>query len=361
MIVPVILAGGLGTRLWPVSRPDSPKPLIRLDGPLSMFQQTVLRARAIPDSGSPVIVCGEAHHPPIDRQMDEIDHDGYVALLEPVGRGTAPAAAAAALVCDREDLLLVMPADHVIEDLEAFVSAIILATESARAGWLVTFGITPDRPETGYGYIERGHPIDGIPGSYRIASFREKPDRSTARGYVASGRYWWNSGMFLFRAGVFLDELGTFEPEMLIQTASAVRASRIRPAGSSGRAGKLLNPESFRSAPHGSVDRTVMERTQRGAAVPLRAGWNDVGSWEALWNTGSKDQQGNVVSGTVHLRDVSSSYVRSGGRPVVVLGLERVIVVDAGDAVLVAGMDQAQAVKQIADTPLVPPDEPSVE
>ena len=361
MIVPVILAGGLGTRLWPVSRPDNPKPLMRLDGPLSMIQQTVLRAGAIPGSDSPLIVCGESHYPPIDQQMAEIGHDGYTALLEPVGRGTAPAATAAALVSDREDLLLVMPADHVIEDLEAFLSAIGLAADAARAGWLVTFGITPDRPETGYGYIERGHPIEAIPGSYRIDSFREKPDRSTALEYLASGRHSWNSGMFLFRAGAFLDELELFEPEMLVRTASAVRTSELRPTRSPGRAGRLLNPESFLSTPHGSIDRTVMERTQRGAVVPLRAGWNDVGSWAALWDTGSKNRHGNVVSGSAHLRDVSSSYVRAGGRPVVVLGLDRVIVVDAGDAVLVAGMDHAQAVKEIARTPLVLPDEPAVE
>lgn len=361
MIVPVILAGGLGTRLWPVSRPARPKPLMRLDGPLSMIQQTVLRAGAVPDSESPVIVCGETHHPPIDQQMAEIGHDSYAALLEPVGRGTAPAVTAAALVCDRADLLLVMPADHVIEDVEAFVSAIGLASEAASAGWLVTFGITPDRPETGYGYIEQGHPIEAIPGSYRIDSFREKPGRSRALEYVTSGRYLWNSGMFLFRAGTFLDELELFEPEMLVRTRSAVRTSQLRPTGSPGKTGRLLNPESFLSTPRGSIDRTVMERTQRGAVVPLRAGWNDVGSWAALWDTGSKDGHGNVVSGSVHLRNVSSSYVRSEGRPVVVLGLDRVIVVDAGDAVLVAAMDHAQDVKEIARTPLVLPDEPAAE
>ena len=361
MIVPVILAGGLGTRLWPVSRPDSPKPLMRLDGPLSMIQQTVLRAEAIPGSGSPVIVCGEAHYAPIDRQMDQIGHEGFVALLEPVGRGTAPAAAAAALVSDREDLLLVMPADHIIEDLESFVSAIALATDAARAGWLVTFGITPDRPETGYGYIERGRAIEEVTGCFRIASFREKPDRSTAVEYVASGRYWWNSGMFLVGAGTFLDELELFGPQMLSRTASAVRTSKVRPTGSPGRSGRLLNPESFASAPHGSIDRTVMERTERGAVVALRAGWNDLGSWAALWDTASKDQHGNVASGTVHLRDVSSSYVRAGDRAVVVLGLDRVIVVDAGDALLVAGMDHAQAVKEIARTSVALPDEPAAE
>lgn len=351
MIVPVILAGGLGTRLWPLSRPDSPKPLIRLDGTKSMIQQTVLRARSIPDSQRPVIVCGEAHYRAINRHMDEIGHNGYTALLEPAGRGTAPAAAAAALVSDREDLLLVMPADHVIEDLDAFLCVIGLATNAAKVGSLVTFGIAPDRPETGYGYIERGRPIDGMPGCYRITSFREKPDRSTALEYVTSGRHWWNSGMFLFSAGAFLDELGTFDPEMLFRTESAVQTSKSLRVGSSNMIGRLLNPESFLPAPHGSIDRTVMERTQRGAVAALRAGWSDVGSWAALWDTGGKDQRGNVVSGSVQLRDVSSSYVRADGRPVVVIGLDRVIVIDAGDALLVAGMDHAQAVKEIGKAP----------
>ena len=348
MITPVILAGGLGTRLWPVSRPAAPKPLVQLDGPLSMLQQTVLRAGAVPGASRPVIVCGETHYPLIAAQLDGIGQSTYVALLEPEGRGTAPATAAAALASRRQDLLLVMPADHVIQDLEAFVSVIVQSGEAARTGRLVTFGITPERPETGYGYIERGDPITEAPGSYRIASFREKPDPTTALRYVESGRYWWNSGMFLFTAGAFLDELRRFAPEMVLQAESALRGSENRATGVEGRRVKLLEPDSFRACPHGSIDRTVMERTMRGAIVPLSAGWNDVGTWAALWDTGSKDEHGNVVSGSVLMRDVSSSYLRAGGRVVVVLGLDRVIVVDAGDAVLVAGMDHAQAVKDIA-------------
>ena len=174
MLIPVILAGGLGTRLWPISRPEYPKPLARLTGDRSLLQETLLRAAAIPGAGDPLIVCGEVHYPPIVRQLDEIGLPDYAALLEPVGRSTAPAAAAAAMAVDEDDILLVLPADHIIEDIEGFVGAIRQAEDAARAGWLVTFGVMPDRPETGYGYIERGEPIEDLAGIYRIASFREK-------------------------------------------------------------------------------------------------------------------------------------------------------------------------------------------
>lgn len=350
MIVPVILAGGLGTRLWPVSRPEVPKPFVRLGGSRTMIQETVVRARAIPDSGRPVIVCGAAHHPLVVRQMDEVGLAGYVALLEPEGRGTAPAVAAAAMVADPDNLLLVMPADHALDDTEAFVSAIGVAAVAARAGRLVTFGVTPDRPETGYGYIERGSPIREAPGAYRIASFREKPDRSVAAGYLASGRYWWNSGMFLFGARAYLDELGPANPAIVQRVEGALRGSENRGSGSPGEKRIMLDPDSFLDSPRGSIDRTVMERTHRGATVPLDAGWNDLGSWAALWATGRKDAHGNVTSGSARLKDVSASYIRTDGRPVVVIGLDRVIVVDADDAVLVVGMDHAQAVKEATGT-----------
>ena len=349
MLVPVILAGGLGTRLWPVSRPDHPKPLVRLTGQLSMIQQTTMRAAAIPGAGDPVMVCGEAHYRPIVRQLDEIGQAVHTALLEPVGRGTAPAVAAAAFAVDEDDILLVMPADHTINDIGALASGIGLAAEAARAGWLVAFGITPDRPETGYGYIERGEPINDLDGTHRIVSFREKPDLPTARRYVESERYSWNSGMFVFRSGTYLDELRTFNPEMVSRTEAALAASSTRGRTLLNRGGALLDPDSFAACPAGSVDRTVMEHTRRGVMVPMEAGWTDMGSWAALWNSGAKDEAGNVTSGPSHLRDVSSSYVSAHERPVVVIGLENVIVVDAGDAVLVAGMDHAQEVKPIRD------------
>ncbi|MDE0170470.1 MAG: mannose-1-phosphate guanylyltransferase [bacterium] len=350
MLVPVILAGGLGTRLWPASRPEFPKPLLRLTGKRSLLQETVVRAAAIPGASPPVIVCGTTHYPPVTDQLDEIGRSIHIAILEPAGRSTAPAVAAAALVADEDDILFVMPADHMIDGMDAFLGAVRTAGDAARAGWLVTFGVTPDRPETGYGYIERGDAIEKYPGAFRIASFREKPDLATARRYVDGSLHWWNSGMFMFRAGAYLEELRDSHPDM-------VRLVDASLAGSTEQIGSLpdqgvyqLDPATFASCPAGSIDRAVMERTRRGAVVPLRARWNDVGSWAALWDTANKDGSGNVVTGPAHLQNVSSSYVTAGDRPVVVIGLANVVVVDAGEAVLVAGMDQAQQVKPLPET-----------
>ncbi|MDE0137610.1 MAG: mannose-1-phosphate guanylyltransferase [bacterium] len=337
MLRPVILAGGSGTRLWPLSRPEHPKPLTRPDGEHSMLQATVLRAALLRDPSDPIIVCGKDHYPLVSDQLAEIGVNRFRAVLEPVGRSTAPAAAAAALLSAADDLLLVLPADHAVRDTEAFVEVVERAMDAARAGWLVTFGVTPDRPETGYGYIEHG-PSIGLPGVIRIASFREKPDRPTARRYLESGRYSWNSGMFLFRAGTFVDELASASPGMVRQVRAALGGE-----GENGPA--VLDEQAFSACPDGSIDRTVMERTSRGAMAPLEAGWSDLGSWAALWERAAGDGRGNVVAGPAELRSVSSSYVSAGERPVLVLGLDRVIVVDTGDAVLVASMDKAQDVK----------------
>lgn len=348
MLVPVILAGGLGTRLWPVSRPEYPKPLLRLTGDRSLLQETVLRAAAIPGADPPIIVCGAAHYPHIVEQIDGIGHT-HAALREPVGRGTAPAAAAAALSVDEDDVLLVMPADHIIDDLGEFIDAVGAAVNAARIGWLVAFGVTPDRPETGYGYIERGDAFDGTADTYRIASFTEKPDLATARGYVDGGRHWWNSGMFVFRAKVYLDELRRVDPEMVRLAKAALAHAGGRGRSALDQGGTVLDPATFAACPTGSIDRTVMERTRRGAMVSLRAGWTDLGSWSALWQSGTKDGSGNVVRGPGHLQQVSSSYVAASERPVVVIGLDNVIVVDSGHAVLVAGMDHDQEVRPLPE------------
>ena len=222
MLRPVILAGGSGTRLWPLSRPEHPKPLVRVAGERSMLQETVLRAALLREAADPIIVCGKDHYPLLSDHLAEIGMKGSRAVLEPVGRSTAPAAASAALLSAADDLLLVLPADHAIRNTEAFVKVVERAMDAARAGWLVTFGVTPDRPETGYGYIEHGPSIAGLPGVIRIASFREKPDRPTARRYLDSGRYSWNSGMFLFRAGAFVDELRSASPGMVRQVRAAL-------------------------------------------------------------------------------------------------------------------------------------------
>lgn len=303
-----------------------------------MLQQTVLRAGRLAEAADPIIVCGEDLYPPVSDHLAEIGVNGFRGVLEPVGRSTAPAAAAAALLSAVDDLLLVLPADHAIEDTEAFVEAVERAVEAARAGWLVTFGVAPDRPETGYGYIEHGPAVAGIPGVIRIASFREKPDRPTARRYLESGRYSWNSGMFLFRAGTFVDELRSVSPGMVRQVRAA-----LGDAGGDGPV--VLDSRAFSACPEGSIDRIVMEHTRHGAMVPLEAGWSDLGSWAALWEMASRDRQGNMVTGPAEVRSVSSSYVSAGERPVLVVGLDGVIVVDTGDAVLVAAMDRAQDVR----------------
>lgn len=345
MLTPVILAGGQGARLWPMSRPEHPKPLIRLTGDLSLLQETVRRAAGVvPRTGRPIIVCNQAHHRPIARQLEEVGARHCAFLLEPFGRSTAPAAAAAALTLDEEYLMLVLPADHLIDDAGAFAAAVRSGASAAADGWLVAFGAAPDRPETGYGYIEEGEPLpDPDGGVRRIASFQEKPDLPTARRYLETGRHLWNSGIFLFRAGTYLEELRLFHPEIAARTKAALAAASRHP---SDRSAVLLDSDSFAGCPSESIDRAVMEQTRRGATTPLTAGWSDAGSWDALWELGPRDEAGNAASGPVHLQDASSSYVRAdGGRPVSVVGLEGVIVVDSGDAVLVAGMDHAQAVK----------------
>ena len=297
MLVPVILAGGLGTRLWPVSRPEYPKPLIRLTGDRSLLQETLLRAAAIPDATPPIIVCGAVHYPPIVRQLDEIEQQALPALLEPVGRGTAPAAAVAAMAVEEDDILFVMPADHLVDDMEAFINAIRSAADAARAGWLVTFGVTPDRPETGYGYIERGGAIDDLAGAYRIASFREKPDLATARRYVDGGRHLWNSGMFLFRAGTYLDELRQSNPEIVRLTKESLAAGAGHGGSLRNRGGTLLDPVVFSACPTGSIDRTVMEVTRRGVSGPSGGGL----------------ERSGIVVGTVGVGDQGRSRERGHG------------------------------------------------
>lgn len=342
MLQPVILAGGSGTRLWPVSLPDHPKPLARLTGERSMLQETVLRAARLDEAEEPIIICGKHHYPQVAEHLAEIGSAGFRAVLEPVGRNTAPAALAAALVAGEDDLLLVLPADHAIEDTRAFAEAVDRAAAAARAGWLVTFGVTPDRPETGYGYIESGPPIPDLAGVNRIASFREKPDVETARRFLDSGRHSWNSGMFLFRAGAFRDELRSASPGMYRHVRAALDNE------SSGGPTEL-EEEAFAACPEGSIDRTVMERTRRGAMVRLEAGWSDLGSWAALWEMATRDRRGNAVTGPAEARSVSSSYVAAADRPVLVLGLDGVIVVDTGNGVVVAAMDRAQEVTPPAE------------
>lgn len=339
---PVILSGGVGSRLWPLSRRARPKQLANLTGDATMLQATARRAADLSEAAPPIVVCGSAHADEAQRQLVAVGIEPARLILEPVGRNTAPAIAAAAGTVDPNDLLLVLPADHVVADQAAFAAAVDSATGPAEDGRLVTFGITPTRPATGYGYIEHG-PELSFPGAESVVRFVEKPDEPTAQGYVTSGNFSWNAGMFLMQAGTYLAELTHYRPDIARAAGAAVRdATRegIR---------VQLDPERFAACPSESIDYAVMERTERAAVVRLDAGWSDVGSWSALLDLADADVDGNAVSGTAYLEGVRNSLVRAGDRPVVVIGLDGVIVVDAGDAVLVVDRNHAEAVKQIVE------------
>jgi mannose-1-phosphate guanylyltransferase / mannose-6-phosphate isomerase len=342
-LVPLILSGGSGTRLWPMSRELTPKQFLPLVTSLSLLQETLRRAQNV---GAfvhrPIIVCNEAHRFLVAEQARAISIEPQAVVLEPAGRNTAPAIAAGALLAESfatDPLLLVLPADHVILDTAAFAAAVTVAIAAARDGRLVTFGVVPDKPETGYGYIARGE--DGG-GWYAVERFVEKPDSRTAQHYVDSGRYYWNSGMFLFAASTFLSELAVHAPAMVDPCRRAV-------AGAVVDADFTRLGQAFLESPSNSIDYAVMEKTERAAVVPLAAGWSDVGSWPALHDVLPKDASGNVAVGDVLLEQCSRSYVASSGRTVAVIGLDAVIVIETADAVLVMARDNAQDVKKIVE------------
>ena len=343
-LVPVILSGGAGSRLWPASRTTTPKQLLPLVDERTMFLMTVQRTDPLPNAGAPVVVCNEAQRPGIEQELAKTEHADASLILEPTGRNTAPAVAAAALhlVADGSDpILFVMPADHVIRDEVAFAAAITLASEFAERGYLLTFGIDPASAETGYGYIRFGAPL--AEGVRIVEAFKEKPDAPTATEYLATGRYLWNSGMFMFRASRFLAELEAYAPEVLAAARMAVQ-NGIRDGNA-----LLLDETAFSASPAISIDYAVMEHTASAAVVPIHTGWSDVGSWAALWELGQADEAGNVLTGDVELVDVHNSYVRAGSRLVGVIGLDDVVVVDTPDAVLVTRRDRSQDVKTIVD------------
>jgi mannose-1-phosphate guanylyltransferase/mannose-6-phosphate isomerase len=340
----VILCGGAGSRLWPMSRRLLPKQFLPLVGDKTLFQDTVLRTRGMANGGAPVVVTnGEQRFLAAD-QLVEIGVAPRALLLEPVGRNTAPAVAAAALHVMREDpeaLLLVQPSDHVIADVSAFHAAVAEAAAAAAAGHLVTFGVPPTEPATGYGYIEAGEPLTG--NVRRIRRFVEKPSRDKAEAFLAQGGFFWNSGMFVFSARRFLEELGRLQPAML----HAVRESL---AAATPDLGFLrLEEKSFSASPANSIDYAVMEHTGSGAMVRAAMGWSDVGSWSELWEIGEKDAAGNVARGDVALRDAAGCYVRADARHVSVLGARDLVIVETDDAVLVAAKDRAQEVKEIVE------------
>ena len=342
-LVPLILSGGSGTRLWPMSRVETPKQFLPLVTRLSLLQETLQRARSVgPFVQRPLIVCNEAHRFLVAEQARAIAIEPQAIVLEPAGRNTAPAVAAGALLAasfSRDPLLLVLPADHVLLDAAAFAAAVKVGIEAALDGYLVTFGVVPDKPETGYGYIARG---DDRGGWFGVERFVEKPDLRTAQSYVDSGRYYWNSGMFLFSASAFLRELQKHSPAMLGPCRRAVAEAKVD-------ADFTRLGAAFLDSPSNSIDYAVMEKTERAGVVPLAAGWSDVGSWPALHDVLPKDGDGNVAVGDVLLERCTRSYFASSGRTIAAIGLDEVVVVETPDAVLVMARDQAQDVKKIVE------------
>ncbi|MFP4159756.1 MAG: mannose-1-phosphate guanylyltransferase/mannose-6-phosphate isomerase [Desulfobacterales bacterium] len=353
MIIPVILAGGSGTRLWPMSRQLFPKQLLRLTGTHTMLQQTLLRAAGVENAADPVLICNREHRCPVEQQVRELGPGQKQAMiLEPVGRNTAPAVAVAALKAlsaDKNARILVLPADHLIKDNHEFRRSVAAADRYAELGYLITFGVTPDSPETGYGYIRRGKPLqaDGNkgngPGTFEIDQFVEKPDLQTAEKYLASGRYFWNSGMFLFRAADVWEQLRRFSPQIASSCLQAWQDSVYE------RGALCLDNKAFAGCPSDSIDYAVMEKTEKGAMVSFDSGWSDLGSWAAMWEAGGKDADGNVIDGEVIARGVNNSLVFSDRRLVAVLGMQDCVVIDTYDALLVADRFRSQDVKAVAE------------
>lgn len=339
MITPVIMAGGSGSRLWPLSRTLYPKQFLALTGEQTMLQQTVSRLADL-DVTAPLVICNEEHRFIVAEQLRTIGTTGSI-ILEPVGRNTAPAIALAAIVSEKSDpLLLVLAADHVIEDQKAFTEAVKRAVPLAEQGKLVTFGIVPTQAHTGYGYIKRG---DSVGDSYTVDKFVEKPDLATAEQYLLSGEFYWNSGMFLIKASRYLQELEKFSPDIFIACKKSLK--NISEDNDFIR----VDTAEFETCPDDSIDYAVMERTSEAVVVPLDAGWNDIGAWSALWEVNDKCKDGNSVSGDTILHDTKNTFIYGGERLIATIGLENIVIVDTKDALLVATKDKVQEVKKIVE------------
>ena len=342
-IYPVILSGGSGSRLWPLSREHYPKPLLPLTSDRTLLQETALRLDGLPELGAAIYVCNEEHRFLVAEQVAQLGKRPTAIILEPEGRNTAPALTLAALYLDARDpdsMMVVMPADHVITDRPEFVKAVGRGLGPAGAGSLVTFGVVPDAPEIGYGYIKRDAAVNGSD-AYQVARFVEKPDLATAEQYIKEGDYYWNSGIFLMRTGRWLEEIATHRPDILeccrkCMDGSAEDSDFFR-----------VSREAFMQCPADSIDYAVMEKTRQVAVVPFAAGWSDVGAWSSLWNVCPRDDDGNVIQGDVIARDTHNSFLFAQHRCLATVGIEDVIVVETADAVLVAGKDKAQDVKHI--------------
>lgn len=345
LFIPVILSGGSGTRLWPLSRSSLPKQLLPLHSERTMIQETVLRAK-LPSAAAPILLCNDDHRFLVAEQMQEIGVKPTAIVLEPMGRNTAPAAAVAALVAyeaDPDAIVALLPSDHVVGDEKAFHGTLATAIKAAEAGYIVTFGMSPTVPETGYGYIQRGEPLTGVGGAFKVRAFKEKPDAATAASYLADGKYFWNGGMFVFQAKVMLAEIERLAPEILPGAREAV-AKAVRDLDFI-----RLDRNSFATAPNISVDYAVMERTDKAVLVPCSIGWNDVGAWSSLWEVRPQDEGGNVFQGDVIAHDTKGSLVMSDKVLTTLVGVEDLVVIVTKDAILVADKARSQDVKFIVD------------
>jgi mannose-1-phosphate guanylyltransferase/mannose-1-phosphate guanylyltransferase/mannose-6-phosphate isomerase len=340
-MIPVVLSGGSGTRLWPLSRSQYPKQFLPLVSENTMLQETLVRLSGLHDLASPIVVCNENHRFMVAEQLREIDIKPSAIILESIGRNTAPAVALAALAAKSpDDILLILPADHVIKNVAEFQKAVLIAENLAKQNFLVTFGIVPTHAETGYGYIKSTQTTGE---AFPVDCFVEKPDLETATEYVKSGDYFWNSGMFAFKAGVYLQELEKFNPEMLVVCKAAFENAKadfdfVR-----------LSAEIFAKCPSDSIDYAVMEKTERAMVVPLDANWNDVGSWSALWEVGEKDELGNIIRGDVLTVDCENSYIHSENKLIAAIGVENLVIIETDDAVMISPKNRVQDVKLIVD------------
>lgn len=342
MIIPIILSGGAGTRLWPLSWGDHPKQFLSLISDKTMIQETLLRLKGL-DITAPIVSCGVDHRFLVAQQLGELGVKPTI-LLEPMAKNTAPAIAAAccaAMKQDKDAVVVVLPSDHVIKDVEVFQTSVMTAAGLAEKGYLVTFGIVPTFPATGYGYVKGGeHVAHHV---YSLDKFVEKPCIEKAKEYLASGEYSWNSGMFVFKASSFIEELKVHNPEMAKLSIEAfekavVDADFIR-----------LDKDAFDQIKGDSIDYAVMEKTSKGMIVKLNAGWDDVGSWSALYDISNKDGNMNVVKGDVIALDTTSSYIRGGKRTIATIGLDNIVVVDSDDSLLIAAKGKIQDVKKVAE------------
>ena len=340
-MIPVILSGGSGTRLWPLSRGQYPKQFLPLVSEHTLLQDTLLRLSGLAGLQAPLAVCNEDHRFMMAEQLWEINAKPAAIILEPMGKNTAPAITMAALSAAEDDILLVLPADHVITDIDAFHQAIEHAKILAGQGFLVTFGIVPTAPETGYGYIKRDTQPHGA--AFKVAAFVEKPNLATAQHYLQSGDYFWNSGMFVFKAACFLSELEKFNPTMLAVCKNALNAAQVDVDFV--RVDKAI----FSTCPADSIDYAVMEKTDKAVVIPLNAGWNDIGSWSALWDVTQKDASGNALSGDVLTIDTENSFIYTDDKLVTVIGVRDLVVVATKDAIMIANKDKVQDVKYIVE------------